>query len=202
MSKSGVGNGRTNWAALSNEEVGAGAVRVMLAWVGEDPDREGLRETPRRVLGYLSELTEGYKQDPGEHLAVAFTEECDEMVVLGGIRFTSLCEHHLLPFTGTATVGYVPDRLVVGVSKLARVFEVFAHRLQLQERLTRQVAEAITHHLEPKGVGVVVRASHACLGCRGARQPDAELVTSSMTGVMRDKPEARAEFLALAYGRE
>jgi GTP cyclohydrolase IA len=185
----------------TNGKVGEVAVAALLELLGEDPSRPGLADTPRRVVAYLAELTAGYREDPGRYLSVAFEEPCDEMVVLAGVRFTSLCEHHLLPFTGTATVGYVPDRKVVGVSKLARVVEVYARRLQLQERLTRQVAEAITDHLEPLGVGVVLRASHACLACRGALQPDAVMVTSAMTGVMLEKPEARAEFLALAYGR-
>jgi GTP cyclohydrolase IA len=197
MSSSGAGLEVADFVG----EAAEGAVATLLTFLGEDPDRDGLRATPRRVVAYLAEMTSGYEEDPAELLAVSFSERCDEMVVLTGVDFTSLCEHHLLPFTGTATVGYVPAERVVGVSKLARVVDIFAHRLQVQERLTRQVAEAVSEHLEPLGVGVVVEASHACLGCRGARKPGATMVTSAMTGVMLEKPEARAEFLALAYGR-
>jgi GTP cyclohydrolase I len=177
-----------------------GAVKDLLLLVGEDPDREGLLETPRRVSAFLREMTTGYDEDPADYLTKVFDEPCDEMVVITGVDFTSLCEHHLLPFVGTATVGYVPDRVVVGLSKLARVVDTYARRLQIQERLTRQVAEAIETNLHPVGVGVVIRAAHGCLSCRGVHKPGAEMVTSSMTGCFRDKPEARAEFLSLAYG--
>jgi GTP cyclohydrolase I len=174
-----------------------GAVTDLLVYLGEDPGRQGLVDTPRRVVAYLKELTRGYGEDPADYLATVFEDDCDEMVVLTGITFTSLCEHHLLPFSGTATVGYVPDGLVVGLSKLARVVDTYAHRLQLQERLTREIAETITDHLHPKGVGVVLRASHGCMEHRGVSKPGAKFVTSSMTGVLRTKPEARAEFMAL-----
>jgi GTP cyclohydrolase I len=177
-----------------------GGVRDLLWYVGEDANREGLLMTPRRVVAMLAEMTRGYHEDAAGILETVFDETCDEMVVLTGVTFTSLCEHHLLPFAGTATLGYVPNGRVVGISKLARVVDTFACRLQLQERLTQQIAHAVAENLEPKGVGVVLRATHGCMAHRGAAKPGSELVTSEMLGVMRDKPEARAEFLALAYG--
>ncbi len=146
----------------------------------------------------LGELTTGYDADIASILSTTFTEKCDEMVLVTGIRVVSLCEHHLLPFTGTAVVGYVPDEKVVGLSKLPRLVDAFARRLQVQERLTEQIATALIDHLKPKGVGVVIRAHHACMGLRGITQPNAEMTTSALKGVMREVPEARAEFLALA----
>lgn len=174
------------------------AVRVLLRFVGEDPDREGLVDTPDRVRRSLFELTEGYSQDPARILSAQFSDRCDEVVVVRGIRFSSLCEHHMLPFHGTADVGYVPGEKVVGLSKVARLVQCFARRLQVQERLTQQIAGAMQEYLEPRGVAVVVRASHDCMACRGAMQPTAEMVTSAMLGVFMTKPEARAEFLRLA----
>lgn len=172
-------------------------VRNMLVLAGQDPDSPDLQDTPHRVLAAFLEMTSGY-DEPVADLFKTFDDHSDEMVVLSGIRFASLCEHHLLPFVGTATVGYIPRDRVVGVSKLARVVDAYARRLQVQERLTRQVADAIELHLEPVGVGVVMQAHHACMGVRGACQPDALMTTSAMHGALRDKPEARAEFLALA----
>jgi GTP cyclohydrolase I len=176
------------------------AIVRLLQFVGEDPLREGLRDTPGRVGRSMLELTAGYKQDPAEILSRVFAdggEGYDQMVVLREIKFTSLCEHHLLPFQGTATVGYVPDGSVVGISKLARLVECFARRLQVQERMTVQIAQAIEAHLAPLGTGVVIRAHHSCMGCRGVKQEAAVMVTSAMYGVLREKPEARAEFLSL-----
>lgn len=176
------------------------AARTLLEYVGEDPDREGLRDTPRRVLSALLELTRGYDDDPAEHLAVTFGEATyDEMVVVRGIEFTSLCEHHLLAFRGRAAVGYVPSGRVVGLSKLARVVRLYAERLQVQERLTAEVADALVEHLSPKGVGVLVEATHSCMSARGVRAP-ATMVTSALRGVLLERPEARAEFLRLAQG--
>lgn len=177
-----------------------GAVRVLLARVvWEDVTREGLLDTPGRVVKALGQMTEGYGQDPVEILGTTFdTDGYDEMVVLRGIDFVSLCEHHMLPFTGTAAVGYVPGDRVVGLSKLARVVDCFARRLQIQERMTKEIADAVMNVLEPKGVGVVVSAHHSCMGCRGVRKAGADMVTSSLAGVMRYDPAARAEFLALA----
>lgn len=178
------------------------AVRVLLVELGEDADRPGLLDTPARVVRALREMTDGYGIDPAELLAVQFPDDYDEMVVVRGVEFHSLCEHHLLGFSGTATVAYIPTpgRGVVGLSKLARLVECFARRLQVQERMTMQIADAIDEHLAPVGVGVVVRARHSCMGCRGVRKPGAEMVTSALRGAMRDEPHTRAEFLSLADG--
>lgn len=179
-----------HWSAVE-------AVRVLLAHVGEDVERAGLLDTPDRVARALREMTSGYRDDPAAILARTFDDRCDEMVVVSGVDFTSLCEHHLLPFVGVAHVAYLPGERVVGLSKLARLVDCYARRLQVQERMTVQIAEAIAEHLSPRGVGVVVEAHHSCMGCRGVRKPNARMVTSAMHGVFRDEPEARAEFLAL-----
>ena len=177
-----------------------GAVRILLGRViYEDPTREGLLDTPARVVKALGQMTEGYGQDPREILGTTFdTDGYDEMVVLRGIDFVSLCEHHMLPFIGTAAVGYVPGERVVGLSKLARLVDCFSRRLQIQERMTKEIADAVMEVLSPQGVGVVVSAHHSCMGCRGVRKPGASMVTSYLAGVMRDNVAARAEFLALA----
>ena len=172
------------------------AVRYLLQTIGEDPDREGLVDTPKRVVRALTEMTSGRLADPREVLGTVFAEDCDQMVVVRGIRFSSLCEHHLLPFTGTAAIGYLPRGRVVGLSKIPRLVEAYAKRLQMQERLTSQIAYAMHSVLEPLGVGVVMKAHHACMGCRGVRQPDAEMVTSHLIGAARS-PEVKAELLAL-----
>ena len=176
------------------------AVRRLLQFVGEDPARDGLIDTPARVVKAWAEMTAGYRQDPASVLCRTFDVPYDEMVVVRAVPFVSLCEHHVLPFTGTCTIGYVPGDRVVGLSKLARLVDVFARRLQVQERLTSQIAEAIERHLAPEGVGVVVRAEHSCMACRGVSKK-AEMVTSVLLGVMRSVPEARAEFLALERER-
>lgn len=176
-----------------------GAVRVLLRHVGQDPGRPGLIDTPRRVAKALREMTEGYNQDPGEILSTVFEAEYDQMVVLADIPFSSLCEHHLLPFIGTASVGYLPDDSVVGLSKLARLVNCFAHRLQLQEQMTTQIAEALMSHLAPKGAGCIVRARHQCMACRGVRIAGATMVTSALLGEMREDGP-RAEFLRLCDG--
>jgi GTP cyclohydrolase IA len=170
------------------------AVVTLLRWIGENPDRDGLRDTPARVAKAWREMTAGYDMDPAEILARTFDESSDEMIVLRGISFHSTCEHHLLPFMGTATVGYLPGK-VVGISKLARLVECFARRLQIQERMTRQIAEAIETHLGARGVGVIVRAHHFCMGCRGVRQQETEMVTSAMLGTLRSDAKSRSEFL-------
>ncbi len=159
----------------------------------------GMWETPARVAALWAEMTAGYKQDPAEILGTTFSSEgYDELVLLKGISFHSLCEHHLLPFSGEAAVGYLPaEGRIVGLSKLARIVDCFARRFQVQERLTKQVAEALEKHLRPLGVAVVVQASHSCMTCRGVLKPGAEMVTSEMRGAFRDKPEARAEVLRL-----
>lgn len=181
---------------ITPQYVAEEAVRVLLRYIDEDPTRSGLVDTPGRVIRAMREMTQGQKQDPAEILSRTFDEQCDEMIVLRGIRFTSLCEHHLLPFDGIANVGYLPGK-VVGLSKLARLVECFARRLQMQERLTKQIVEALAEHLQAKGAGCIIRAKHACMGCRGVRKPDAEMVTSCLLGAFREDDKARAEFMAL-----
>jgi len=173
------------------------AVRRLLEYVGEDPTREGLLDTPKRVVKAFREMTCGLQMEPASVLGTVFNETSDEMVVVKGIRFSSMCEHHLLPFTGTAAVGYVPDNKVVGLSKIPRLVEVFAKRPQVQERMTNQISQTLIDVLKPLGVGVVVKAHHSCMGCRGVRQPDAEMITSSMLGCMREDPASRHELLRL-----
>ncbi len=175
----------------------ADAVRRLIRVTGDDPQRDGLIETPRRVVAALRDMTSGYRDDPAQILSTTFQVSHDELVVLRGIRFSSLCEHHLLPFMGTAAVGYLPGGRVIGLSKLARLVHCFARRLQVQERMTEQIASALMEHADALGAGVVVRGHHCCMGCRGVRQPDSEMVTSCMLGVMRDRPAARAELLAM-----
>ena len=173
------------------------AVVRLLEWIGEDPTREGLLDTPKRVVKAFREMTAGLHQQPSDVLGTVFNENSDQMVVVRGIRFSSMCEHHLLPFTGTAAVGYVPDGRVIGLSKIPRLVEVYGRRPQVQERMTNQIAQALMQHLRPQGVGVVVKAHHSCMGCRGVRQPDAEMVTSCLLGCMKDDPSARHELLEL-----
>jgi len=173
--------------------------KILIA-IGENAKRGGLAETPTRFARAMRELTAGYDQDPAEVLKVFEdgAEGVDEMVCVRAIPFWSLCEHHLSPFFGTADVAYVPSGKVVGLSKLVRLVDVFARRLQVQERMTAQVADALDDHLRPLGVGVVVRARHLCMESRGILRPGCETVTSALRGVMREKGEARSEFLALA----
>lgn len=153
--------------------------------------------TPPRFARAMIEMTSGYHQEPAAILARTFPVKCDEMVVVTGIRFWSLCEHHLLPFEGTAVVGYIPGKRIVGLSKLPRLVECFARRLQVQERLTQEIASAIQKHLKPRGVGVLVKARHTCMAMRGVRS-DGKMVTSALLGAIRTEPSARAEFLELA----
>lgn len=179
-------------------QIAIDAVRQLLITIGEDPDREGLIDTPKRVVKALQEMTKGQEQLPSEILARTFGEPCDEMVVVRNIPFTSLCEHHMLVFRGTAHVGYIPSNRVVGLSKIPRLVDCFANRLQIQERLTDQVAEAIEVHLEPLGVGVIMEAEHSCMACRGVQKSGASMVTSSMRGLMKSDHKARSEFMAVA----
>ncbi|TVQ80476.1 MAG: GTP cyclohydrolase I FolE [Bradymonadales bacterium] len=169
------------------------AVKDLLEFLGENPDREGLLQTPQRVARSLRELTDGYRQNPAEILSTTFEEACDELVVVRDIEFWSLCEHHLLPFHGRATIGYLPNQKIVGLSKLGRVVHCFSRRLQVQEKLTQQIAHSIMEHLKPHGVGVILRATHQCMAMRGVKTP-AEMVTSCLLGQFRD-PTTRAEFL-------
>ena len=174
----------------------------LLDWLceltGEDPKSEALKDTPGRVVRSWQERLIGYEEDPGRILEVTFPAGCDEMVTLRDIAFFSTCEHHLLPFAGHATVAYIPgcEGRVVGLSKLARLVDCFARRLQLQERLTAQVADSLVKHLEPEGVGVVVEATHLCMVCRGVMKPGAKMRTTALRGVLRTHEAARAEFLS------
>ena len=172
-------------------------VYAMIRALGEDPDREGLRETPRRIAEMYAELFEGLWQDPVAELSVGFEEAHDEMVILREIPFYSTCEHHFLPFHGQAHVGYLPDGRIVGLSKIARALEIFARRPQVQERLTTQLAECIEDVLGARGVGVVIEAEHTCMTARGIRKPGSKMVTSSMRGLFRDDVSTRQEFLGL-----
>jgi GTP cyclohydrolase I len=177
----------------------ADAVRTIIRWAGDDPDREGLLDTPRRVAKAWQEYTKGYLENPADHLSRTFEEVggYDEIVLLKHIPFQSHCEHHMAPIIGTASIAYLPGNRVVGISKLARVLHGFARRLQVQERLTAQVADAIWKHLEPKGVAVVVVASHACMTARGVQTPGVMMTTSRMMGTFREDERSRREVLAL-----
>ncbi len=175
----------------------AAAVREILIAVGEDPDREGLLETPARVARMYTEMFAGLKRDPRIHLQKVFTEKYDEVVLIRDIDFCSMCEHHLLPFTGKAHVGYLPDGKVVGLSKLARVVEEVARRPQVQERMTEEIADLIENELSARGVAVVLEASHSCMTIRGIRKPGSLCMTSSMRGIFRDNNASRAEILGL-----
>ncbi len=177
------------------------AVREILAAVGEDPDREGLLETPARVARMYAEMFSGLHRDPSIHLQKVFTEKYDEVVLIKDINFCSMCEHHLLPFSGKAHVGYLPDGKVVGLSKLARVVEEVARRPQVQERMTEHIAELIESELGARGVAVVLEASHSCMTIRGIRKPGSLCLTSAMRGVFRDNLSSRAEILGLIVGR-
>ena len=177
------------------------AVREILLAIGEDPDREGLLQTPARVARMYAELFSGLHQDPRIHLQTAFTEKYDEVVLVRDIAFHSICEHHLLPFIGKAHIGYIPDGRVLGLSKLGRIVEVVARRPQVQERLTETVADLLVEELGAKGVAVVVEAVHTCMTIRGIRKPGSECVTSAMKGLFRSNVSSRAEVLSLIYGR-
>ncbi len=178
------------------------AVRTLIRWAGDHPEREGLRETPARVARAYEEFFAGYDADPEDILRRTFeeTDGYDEMVLLRDIRLESHCEHHMVPIIGKAHVAYLPDHRVVGISKLARVVEVYARRLQIQEKLTVQIATAINRVLEPKGVAVVIEAAHECMTTRGVHTPGVTMVTSHMLGAFRDDPTTRREFLGLIAG--
>ncbi|AGY57731.1 GTP cyclohydrolase I FolE [Gloeobacter kilaueensis] len=176
------------------------AVRTLLVGVGEDPERDGLERTPKRVAEALKFLTQGYSQSLEELLNGAiFDVGHDELVLVRDIDLFSMCEHHMLPFIGRAHVGYIPNQKVVGLSKIARIVEMYARRLQVQERLTRQVAEAIQAVLQPRGVAVVIEASHMCMVMRGVQKPNSWTVTSSMVGVFKESQSTRQEFLDLIH---
>ncbi|WP_437228368.1 GTP cyclohydrolase I FolE [Planctomicrobium sp. SH661] len=177
------------------------AVREILAAIGEDPDRNGLLETPGRVARMYAELFSGLHSDPARHLKKTFEETYDELVLIRDISFNSMCEHHLLPFIGTAHVGYIPKGSVVGISKLARIVEEISHRPQVQERMTEQVADLLVSELDPKGVIVVIEAEHSCMTIRGIRKPGALTVTSAVRGLFKKNDSSRAEAMSLIYGK-
>ena len=192
-------NGATVEAAVDKPRIER-AVREILAAVGEDPNREGLRETPARVARMYAELFAGLHDDPRVHLKKFFTEKYDEMVLVRDISFNSMCEHHLLPFTGVAHIGYVPSGKVVGLSKLARVVESVSRRPQVQERMTEEIANLLIDELAVKGVAVVIEATHSCMTIRGVRKPGSICVTSAMKGIFRSNLSSRSEVMNLIYG--
>jgi len=175
------------------------AVADILRAFGEDINREGIKQTPRRVASMYAELLAGETDDPKKYIKSVFQEKCDEIVLLRDIPFYSICEHHLMPFIGKAHIAYLPQDSVVGVSKLARVVDCFARRLQVQERLTSQIADFLTEHLKPQGVAVVIEASHSCMTIRGIKKPGSTMVTSALRGIFKKDPRSRSEVLSLMY---
>jgi GTP cyclohydrolase I len=182
----------------SRTEVEA-AFRTIIRWTGDNPDRDGLLNTPARLARAYEEYFRGYNEDPETILSTTFeeTEGYDEMIILRGIRFESHCEHHIAPIIGRAWVAYIPDGRVVGISKLARIVEVYAKRLQIQEKMTAQIANAINNVLQPQGVGVIIKAEHYCMTARGIMKPGTDLVTSRMLGIFRSNAATRQEFLSM-----
>jgi GTP cyclohydrolase I len=176
------------------------AVREILLAVGEDPEREGLRETPDRVARMYAEIFEGLHQDPRRHLKTMFTQKYDEILLVKDIRLVSFCEHHLLPVVGKAHIAYIPNGKVIGLSKIPRVVDVLAKRPQMQERLTEEVADLLMKELDARGVAVVIEASHSCMTIRGVAKPDSTFVTSAMRGAFREKPATRSELMSLIFG--
>jgi len=186
----------------SREEAEA-AVRTLIAWAGDNPDREGLVDTPKRVVSAYEEFFAGYREDPDQVLGRTFedVEGYDDMVMLRDIALESHCEHHMVPILGRAHIAYLPDRRVVGISKLARVLDVFAHRLQIQEKLTSQVANTIDIVLQLRGVAVIIEAAHQCMTTRGVNKPGVTMVTSTLLGCFREDPTTRQEFLSMVGSR-
>ncbi len=190
---------RSASTAIPSKEEAEAAVRTLIRWAGDDPSREGLLGTPDRVVRAYNDFFGGYREDPVEILSRTFeeTDGYDELVLLKDIRIESHCEHHIVPIIGVAHIGYLPRNRVVGISKLARIVDIFAHRLQIQEKLTSQVANAIQEVLQPRGVGVVIEAAHQCMTTRGIRKPGVKMVTSRLIGDIRDVPETKREFMAM-----
>lgn len=178
------------------------AVLEILSAIGENPQREGLVDTPKRVAKMYAELLDGMRHEPAEHLKSVFNEKYDEIVLLRDIPFYSVCEHHLMPFIGSAHIAYLPDGHVLGVSKLARIVDSFARRLQLQERLTDQIADFLMKNLKPRGVSVVLEASHSCMTIRGIRKPGAVMVTSALRGIFKSDQRSRSEVMSLIHGNQ
>lgn len=206
MSKDHSGKPARNGSrsARPSREQAEEAVRVLIRWAGDDPDREGLKSTPGRVVRAYEEYFAGYATDPADVLGRTFKETngYDEIVVLKDIRFESHCEHHIAPIIGKVHVAYLPDRRVIGISKLARLVEVFSRRLQIQEKMTAQIAMALNEALKPKGVAVVVEAAHQCMTTRGVHKPGVAMVTSHMLGAFRDDPMTRRELLAIISAQQ
>ena len=190
---------KKNKSTKPSQDEAIEAVKTLIRWAGDNPEREGLSETPKRVIKSYKDFFSGYELDPREILSKKFKEVdgYDEMIILKNIRLESHCEHHMVPFIGNAHVGYLPRKKVVGLSKLARLVEVFAKRLQIQEKLTAQIANAIDEVLQPKGVGVVIEASHLCVSTRGIHKHESKMVTSRMLGSFRNDQATRKEFLDL-----
>jgi GTP cyclohydrolase I len=187
-----------NKASVNIERVEKAVKEILLA-VGEDIGREGLKRTPIRVAKMYAELLAGMHDDPKQHLRSIFSEDYDEIVLLRDIPFYSICEHHLMPFIGSSHVAYLPAGVVLGVSKLARIVDCFAHRLQTQERLTGQIADFIMNNLKPRGVAVVLEASHSCMTIRGIKKPGSVMVTSALRGIFRRDPKSRSEIMSLMH---
>src|SRR5258708_697351 len=196
---SGVSTAVKSQPVKPSREKAEAAVRTLIEWAGDDPTRPGLRGTPDRVVRSFEEFFRGYDTDPVELLQRTFDEinGYDEMVVLKDIRFESHCEHHMAPIIGKAHIAYLPDHRVIGISKLARLVEVYAKRLQIQEKMTAQIANTLSEVLQPKGVAVVIEAAHQCMTTRGVHKPGVSMVTSTMLGAFRDDPTTRREFLAM-----
>ena len=190
------------WEEEPDVDVESSVVRL-LQYLGEDVNRDGLKDTPARVIKAWREMTSGYSIDPNEILKKDFDESgYDQMIMCRDIEFESICEHHMLPFVGTAHVGYIPSNRVVGLSKMARLVDCFARRLQIQERMTTQIAQAMNDVLHPRGVGVTIEARHMCMSCRGVRKPKASMVTTCLMGLIKDDHKAREEFLMVAKGHQ
>ena len=181
---------------IDTERIRKAAKEILLA-IGEDADREGLKKTPDRVARMYAELLGGMYEDPKKHLRSVFTENYDEIVLLRNVPFYSICEHHLMPFIGSAHIAYLPSGTVLGVSKLARIVDCFAHRLQTQERLTYQIADFVMNNLKPQGVAIVLEASHSCMTIRGIKKPGSAMVTSALRGIFRRDPRSRNEIMSL-----
>lgn len=194
-----LGDADAQSSARPSREEAEAAVRTLIRWAGDDPTREGLIDTPSRVARAYEEFFAGYEEDPSEILRRTFeeTDGYDEMVLLRDIRLESHCEHHMVPIIGKAHVAYLPGNRVVGISKLARVVEIYAHRLQIQEKLTAQIANTLQEVLNPRGVAVVIEAAHECMTTRGVKKPGVTMVTSRMLGAFREDPATRREFMAL-----
>ncbi len=186
---------------VNTERIKKAVTEILLA-IGEDIDREGIKYTPERVAKMYDELLAGMREDPKTHLNRVFKENYDEIVLLRQIPFYSICEHHLMPFIGFAHVAYLPAGMVLGVSKMARIVDCFARRLQVQERLTDQIADFIMNNLKPKGVAVVLEASHSCMTIRGIKKPGSIMVTSSLRGIFKKDPRSRGEILSLIHNRD